>query len=158
MKIIVAGLPKTGTKTMHAACNILGYKVFDIMDHFEHHCEHWHRFWDGKGQVEDFKEMYKDVEVGVDGPMFFYWEEILKAFPDMKIILTIRDEDAWWKSIRNQINIILSNTAYRVMTTISPTGRRYNNFVNRLVKTEFGIPMNEIQWKREFRHSNSYVM
>ena len=34
MKVIVAGFSKTGTKSMCAALRELGYKVYDVEEHF----------------------------------------------------------------------------------------------------------------------------
>ena len=34
MKVIVAGMPKTGTKTMKAALEELGYSVYDLIENF----------------------------------------------------------------------------------------------------------------------------
>ena len=43
--------------------------------------------------------MYKDVDAVTDHPAGFWYEEILQAFPDAKVILNVRDsEDVWLKS------------------------------------------------------------
>ena len=39
----------------------------------------------GEGCVEDFKKMYKNVDAVVDTPVFLYWYEIHRAFPDAKV-------------------------------------------------------------------------
>nr|XP_002122744.1 uncharacterized protein LOC100181848 [Ciona intestinalis] len=170
MKVIMAGLPKTGTKTMHAAFDIIGYSVYDIMEHFWLHGDQWNKFWSGKGTIADLEEMYKDVDTCVDGPIFYYWEELLQAFPDAKIILTIRDEDQWWKSMQKQVENMQSNKMFSAMMTLSPTGHRYLRFVRRMMMVEFGSMfdlhdiihgknvMNEMICRRTFRQSNLYVM
>ena len=85
MKIIVAGYPQTGTKTLITALKTLGYTVFDFSEHFFYHGNDWNKIFDGKGSSEDFKRMYEDVEVVADIPVFYFWEEISQVFPDAKV-------------------------------------------------------------------------
>ena len=85
MKVIVAGCSKTGTKSMNAALTELGYKVYDNMEHIMYHCDDWIKIFEGKGRIEDFKRMYKDVDAIVDVPAFLYWYEIHQAFPEAKV-------------------------------------------------------------------------
>ena len=85
MKIIGAGFSKTGTKSLHAALYKLGYEVYDSLEHFEHHRKQWKRILEGKGNIGDFKQMYKNVDAVVDTPVQYFWEEILWTFPDAKV-------------------------------------------------------------------------
>ena len=41
MKVIVAGLPKTGTTSMHEALKILGYNVYDYPENFWYLGKEW---------------------------------------------------------------------------------------------------------------------
>ena len=85
MKIIVAGFSKTGTKSMVSALEGLGYQVYDWMDHFWYHEKEWRKIFSSGGCVEDFKQMYKNVDAVVDVPAYIFWEEIHQAFPDAKV-------------------------------------------------------------------------
>lgn len=85
MKVIVASMPKCGTKTLAACLRELGYSVYDILDQMEHHTAQWERIFAGKGTREDFLKMYRDVDAVTDMPAFGMWEEILLAFPDAKV-------------------------------------------------------------------------
>ena len=52
-----------------------------------------------KGKSPDFVFMYKDVDAVTDRPPAFWLQEISEAFPDAKVILTVRDsEEVWMKS------------------------------------------------------------
>ena len=44
--------------------------------------------------------MLKDFRSGTDYPLAAFPEELLKAFPDAKFVLTVRPADKWWASIR----------------------------------------------------------
>ena len=85
MKVIGAGYSKTGTKTLNAALTILGYKVYDFMEHFWFHQHYWNKIFDSKGTKSDFKAMYENVDAVTDCPANFFWEEIHQAFPDSKV-------------------------------------------------------------------------
>lgn len=125
MKVIVAGLPKTGTKSMAAAFNDLGYKVCDGMDHHHFHMGKWDRIFHEGPKTKYFKEMYEDYDVVSDVPACAYWQEIHKAFPEAKIIFSERpSEDDWFKSWENQIrscNAIL----FSLMWILSPTFNKF---------------------------------
>ena len=92
MKIIGAGLSKTGTMSLAKALTILGFRTLhndmirlnDILD--------------GTTSDPDFRR-YDDVDAVVDLPTSWFFEELLEAYPDAKCILTVRDEDGWWKSV-----------------------------------------------------------
>ena len=87
MKVILAGLPKTGTKSMADALRQLGYhNVYDYMEHYQYLGDEWRKIFEHGGKSEDFKRMYEGVDAVTDTPCCHYWEEIHKAFPDAKVI------------------------------------------------------------------------
>lgn len=85
MKVIVAGLPKTGTKSLAKALQILGYSVYDTKDNFIQYGDKWLKIMEAGGTAEDFKEMYADIDASLDVPAVKYWEEMLRAFPETKV-------------------------------------------------------------------------
>ena len=85
MKVIVAGSPKTGTKSLNAALTELGYTVHDYLEQFLCHHDAWMNIFTGRGRIDDFKTMYKDVDAVVDAPAYLFWKEIHQAFPDAKV-------------------------------------------------------------------------
>ena len=86
MKVIVAGFPKTGTKSMSAALTRLWYKVFDFRENvFLRRREYTKVFREGWTN-DDFHKIYDGVDACIDMPVYLFWEEIHKAFPDAKVI------------------------------------------------------------------------
>ena len=86
MKVICAGLSKTGTKSLNAALKELGYDVtYDFIDHYYEHGKQWLKILKHGGTKEDFIEMYRDVDAIVDIPTYAFWEEIHEAFPESKV-------------------------------------------------------------------------
>ena len=95
MKIICTGLTKTGTKSLAKALRILGFTVFDFDEHIQFHYEQWYNIY-MKGKSPDFASMYKDVDAVTDIPPAFWFQEIYEAFPDAKVILSLRDNEEVW--------------------------------------------------------------
>jgi len=85
MKIIVAGFTKTGTKSVHSALKHLGYSVCDHLENFWYYRVEWERILTKGGKREDFKQMYRDFDVVIDSPSYYFWKEIHSAFPDSKV-------------------------------------------------------------------------
>lgn len=99
MKIICAGLGKTGTQSLTKALRILGYTARDYQYHKYTNIDEWIGLYYG-GEEPDYASMYEDVDAVVGLPTSFWYEEILKVFPEAKVILTVRwdGEDGWVKS------------------------------------------------------------
>jgi hypothetical protein len=91
MKVLGVGLGKTGTTSLHRALQILGFK-----------CIHYDqiRLNDilyGLNPCPDFRT-YDDVDAVTDEPAAYFYRELLRAYPECKAILTVRDVDGWWRS------------------------------------------------------------
>ena len=106
MKIICAGLAKTGTTSLASALRILGYKVYEYPEHVAFNGEEWLDIY-MKGKSPDFVSMYKDVDAVTDRPPAFWFQEISEAFPDAKVILTVRDSEEVWLKSYMKLNDVL---------------------------------------------------
>ncbi|XP_076802192.1 uncharacterized protein LOC143446445 [Clavelina lepadiformis] len=169
MKVIIAGYGKTGTKTMVVALSELGYNVYDFLDHFWYHGDKWAKILSSSGgSIEDFKEMYQSVDAVTDAPTFLFWEEILQAFPDAKVILTTRNEDDWYKSYCGQYKAMNGNFTYKLVQLLSPTGWKYFKYFNSLAMNRCGLEMkhpfdfsfvnNGMVLKKAFRQHTQYCL
>lgn len=106
MQIVGAGLSKTGTRSLHKALRALGYTSlhYDTM-----------RLNDllmGAKPDTNFRR-YDDVDAVSDLPAAWFFEELLAAYPRAKCILTLRDEDSWWRSIEEHFNRAIPMTSPR---------------------------------------------
>ncbi|XP_076822635.1 uncharacterized protein LOC143469006 [Clavelina lepadiformis] len=139
MKVICAGFPKTGTKTLYAALSDLGFAVFDFEENFLFYRQEWFQVLSEGSNEDVFKRMYKDVDAVTDLPACYYWKEIHQAFPDAKIILSMRENgDVWWMSMKGQIKVLEENTIYRLMTCCCPTAMSMQFMMNELGRVVFG--------------------
>ena len=101
MKIIVAGMSRTGLYSLQAALRKLGYRsynFFEMISNYEKgHLEIWKNYLDGVGEM-DWAALFDGYDVSADMPNLLYWREQLESFSDAKVILTTRDFDPWWNS------------------------------------------------------------
>jgi len=131
MKIICAGYAKTGTKSITKALRHLGYTVFDWEEQAFDFLDHWFDVFQN-GAKPDVKRVYQNADVCIDFPGVFFFEEILEAFPDCKVILSVREEDSWVESFVRQLD---TSDALRSKITcmLSQTDRKmafvYDSFI-----------------------------
>jgi hypothetical protein len=57
-----------------------------------------------RGEPVDWRRLYAGYRSTVDWPGARFWRDILAAFPAARIILTVRDPEAWYDSTRGTIH------------------------------------------------------
>lgn len=100
LELFNAGLGRTGTTSLKAALDVLGlgpsFHMFDIVSD-----EQRLRQWESvvcDGERPDWNALFDGCRSAVDGPCAVYYEQLAEAFPDAKVILTVRDAESWWRS------------------------------------------------------------
>src|SRR5262245_19224829 len=98
MKIIGAGLSRTGTLSLSTALEQLGLRTL-----------HWcpERLTDvimGRTENPNFRR-YDDVDAVTDLPAALFYRELLEAYPEAKCILTVRPEMDWLRSVRQHYEV-----------------------------------------------------
>lgn len=100
LKIINAGLGRTGTTSLKAALDCLGfgpgYHMFDIVSN-EERLAQWEQIV-CEAQRPDWPAIFDGYTAAIDGPSAIYYRQLMEAFPEAKVILTIREADAWYQS------------------------------------------------------------
>ena len=158
MKIICAGVGKTGTKSIAKALRHLGFTVFDWEEQTFDFQDHWVDVFQNGAQL-DVKRVYQHADAIVDAPGNFFWEEILEAYPDSKVILSEREEDSWLKSAVNQLQVIEAVISRRFLCVLSPTSRKQlfvtYSVINALVGS--ANPKSAIILRQRYREHNHRV-
>jgi hypothetical protein len=137
MKVIGAGFGRTGTMSMQAALEILGYRCYHMKEVTEHqgHLAAWHEFVAGRAPM-DWKTLFKDFEATVDFPACSYYRELMAEFPEAKVVLNVREPDRWFDSF---LTLQQTTDRFRVFRFI-PRARRFLSFVDTLLPKVFGDP------------------
>ena len=131
MKVICAGMNKTGTKSISKALRQLGFTVSDFPQQLDGFLDHWIDVFQN-GTKPDVKRVYVNADAVVDIPGNLFWEEILETFPDCKVILSERNEDCWVQSWVKQLEMTHALRATMtgiIALSLSQTAREMNHDV-----------------------------
>ena len=146
LKIVGAGFGRTGTLSMKFALEELGFSACYHMIEVRKNPSH-PKLWSeakNKGNT-DWSALFEGYQASVDWPSCNFWREQAKAFPDSKILLTLRDPSAWYESI---------------MTTIYPSSKKFTESKEKKER-EFGQWAMEMIWEWVFQDKmddRSYVI
>src|SRR5215210_3295615 len=104
MEIIGAGFGRTGTMSLKAALEELGfdpcYHMVEVFGHPEH-ADLWQAAW--RSEPVDWEDFLGDYRAAVDWPACTFYGELMERYPDAKVLLSVRDPDRWYESVRNTI-------------------------------------------------------
>ncbi len=104
IKIIGAGLPRTGTNTLREALEILGFSKTYHMKHLLVHPEDLHYWTTLKATgTTDWNALYNGYQATVDFPCYPWYKEHMKQYPDAKVILSLRPFEKWYISYYSTI-------------------------------------------------------
>jgi hypothetical protein len=105
MKLIGAGFGRTGTMSLKAALEQVGYgPCFHMIDLIKG--EMSLPVWEAasKGEPVDFEQALEGWESTIDWPACTYWEQLVEIWPDALVLLSVRDPDDWYESCINSIH------------------------------------------------------
>jgi hypothetical protein len=99
VKVIGAGFGRTGTSSIKAALEKLGFGPCCHMSEVVKNPDHL-KAWGAaaRGEPVDWREVLKGYEATTDWPWCTYYKELMRAFPDAKVLLSVRDPEEWYES------------------------------------------------------------
>ena len=120
MKVIGAGFGRTGTTSLKAALERLGFDpCYHMTEVFAHpdHADFWVAAW--RGEPVDWDGVLGDYEATLDWPACTFYEELMEQHPDARVLLSVRDPERWYESTRSTIyeltKLIEGSTISRVI-------------------------------------------
>lgn len=104
LDVIGAGLGRTGTYSLKVALTRLGYGP----------CHHMTSLGEDRALRDGWEAVVRGEQVrwsvllggyrsAVDWPACAFWRDLAEAYPDAKVILTVRDPDRWYASVRSTL-------------------------------------------------------
>jgi hypothetical protein len=134
LKVVGAGFGRTGTLSLKNALEKIGcgpcYHMMEVFPRPDH-VAMWHRLAFGQGV--DWDAIFSGFLATVDWPAARWWREIAAHYPAAKVLLSVRDPEAWYKS--------MTDTIYQPMSRPAPADapelvRMQNEMARKAILTE----------------------
>lgn len=104
LRLVGTGFGRTGTSSLKMALETLGFGPCHHMFEVGNHPEELH-YWQAatRGEMPDWDAVFANYGACVDWPSAFFWREITDHFSDARVLLSVRPEDEWYRSIEATI-------------------------------------------------------
>src|SRR5262245_45548773 len=106
LEIIGAGFGRTGTLSLKVALESLGFalchhmiSVFEEAARLGAWTEALRRR--ARGEAIDWEGVLGGFRATVDWPGCAFWRELMAAYPEAKVLLSVRDPERWYESAFN---------------------------------------------------------
>ncbi|HZQ16292.1 MAG TPA: sulfotransferase [Gaiellaceae bacterium] len=103
MRLIGAGLPRTATLSQKLALEMLGvgpcYHMVDVLGDLDR-AQDWAAALAGAPR---WQEIFAGYDSTVDWPGSYYYRELREAFPEAKLLLSVRSPESWARSMTETI-------------------------------------------------------
>jgi Sulfotransferase domain len=138
MRLIGAGLPRTATTTQMFALERLGfgpcYHMRDLLADLDGGLPLWEHAAAG---TADWGQIFGDARSTVDWPSARYYRELMDQYPEAKVLLSVRDPEAWVRSMRETVwGIFHGDTVLHhvceARASLDPPWRRYLALMRRM--------------------------
>src|SRR5689334_4198559 len=104
LDVIGAGWGRTGTESLKAALELLGfgrcYHAFELIARTRH-VPHWRAL--SRGEKPDYDDLFRGFRSAVDFPAARYYREFAAQYPAAKVVLSVRDPQEWYQSASKTI-------------------------------------------------------
>jgi len=142
LSIIGAGFGRTGTMSLYAALNQLGFPCYHLFANFrkaaiDSNLAFWRRVANSPdGCQHDWEKVFAGYTACVDNPASCVWRELATAYPQAKIILTVHPKgpEAWYESTVDTNYFFTGNSwQFRVLEIATPLGRQIGEISRKLI-------------------------
>ena len=141
LKVIGAGFGRTGTLSAYTALKQLGfpcYHMFEVLENKDNkvHLDFWRKVANSEpGTAHNWEEVFKNYTATVDNPACCVWPELLAAYPEAKVVLTVppRGAEAWYESTLETIYFTETMWQFKVLEVATPFGRKFGDMSRKLI-------------------------
>jgi hypothetical protein len=158
LELIGAGLGRTGTLSLKAALERIGYGPCYHMIEVLRAPERGRQWLEQtRSGSHDWDAIFHGYRATVDWPAAAFWRELVDRYPDAKVLLSRRHADGWYDSVMN--------TIYPVLTRALPEGapetlHDFHEMIRALIfeRTFAGRLHDRAHAKRVFEQHNQAVI
>ncbi len=141
LKVIGAGFGRTGTLSLCTALNTLGlpcYHMFEVLENKanKNHLDFWRTVANAApGTPFPWEQVFSNYSAAVDNPACCVWRELMQAYPDAKVVLSVhpRGADAWYDSTMDTIYFTETMWQFKVLEWLTPFGRKMGDMCHKLI-------------------------
>ncbi|KAL8714086.1 MAG: hypothetical protein Q9220_001814 [cf. Caloplaca sp. 1 TL-2023] len=144
MKVLIAGMPRSGTMSLVTALKRLGYTPYDFVDRL---LLDQMPLWDSaleakfhkKGKPwgrEELDRVVKGFDCVLDVPCTFFTAEFITHYPSCLVILNTRPPDPWLRSMHSTLFLVFQWRSWPLLAFLDPgfAGKWYRH-----IRLIFGI-------------------
>jgi hypothetical protein len=141
LKIIGAGFGRTGTLSVYTALKELGfpcYHMFEVLKNEANksHLDFWRQVANSEPDTQhNWEQVFSKYTAAVDNPACCVWKELLVAYPDAKVVLTLHPKgaEAWYESTIDTIYFTENMWQFKVLEFATPFGRKMGDMSRKLI-------------------------
>lgn len=141
LKVIGAGFGRTGTMSTYTALNQLGFPCYHMIEVLMNKANKAHLdFWrmvanSPPGTKHDWNQVLSQYTAAVDNPTCCVWRELMAAYPDAKVLLTLHPKgaEAWYESTMDTIYFTENVWQFKVLELFTPFGRKFGDMSRKLI-------------------------
>lgn len=135
LKVIGAGFGRTATASLKYALETLLEAPCYHMSEVLGKAGHVDLWLDAAAGRPDWDAIFDGYAATVDFPASNYWRELAEAYPDAKVLLSVRDPDRWFQSTQETI---FSPTLQQLQS-----GTRWGRMIKATIDDHLGGAMND---------------
>ena len=141
LKIIGAGYGRTGTMSTYTALKQLGFPCYHMIEVLQNkanktHLDFWRKVANSPpGTQHDWEQVLSQYTAAVDNPTCCVWRELMEAYPDAKVLLTLHPKgpEAWYESTMDTIYFTENVWQFKVLEFFTPFGRKFGDMSHKLI-------------------------
>jgi hypothetical protein len=131
-------MPRTGTLTQKLALEMLGlgpcYHMVDVLADLDQ-AALWERALDGEAP---WPQLLGGFNSTVDWPGGYFYRELIDFYPDAKVLLSVREPEAWERSMRETVWAVRhGESLIRLLSSaqahVSPSWQAFLDMIDRLI-------------------------
>lgn len=141
LRIIGVGYGRTGTESLYTALTQVGFPCYHMFEVIKNPLNKSHLdFWLGvarsqPGTQHDWEQVFSRYTATVDNPACCVWRELMAAYPEAKVILTLHPKgpEAWYESTMETIYFTENSWQFKVLKAATPFGRKFGEMSRKLI-------------------------
>ncbi|HEX6289914.1 MAG TPA: sulfotransferase [Herpetosiphonaceae bacterium] len=138
IKVIGAGFGRTGTSSLQAALEQLGFgKCYHMREVFVHPEHPWMWLAATEGRPVNWDALFAGYQATVDWPGCTFYRQLMAHYPDAKVLLSVRDPAKWYTSALNTIYSSHRPSLENWLFRLNPRTRHKWRMINNIWKATF---------------------